>query len=82
MSDFQQSKEKLVVVNIKITRSQRNWLAETASQARENNLEAVPPGERVYPQHLISVAIELLQASNVDWSQVRNIEELRKQLNL
>jgi hypothetical protein len=49
---------------------------------RENNLEPVPPSERVFPQHLIGVAIDLLSKTDVDWSQVRNVEELRKWLNL
>ncbi len=75
-------KEKLVTVNIKITRSQQEWLAQTARTVRENNDEPVPPAERVFPQHLIGVAIDLLQQAEVDWSQVRNVEDLWKQLNL
>lgn len=74
--------EKLTTVNIKIGKSQKQWLYDTASQVRENNKDPVAPADRVYPQHLIGVAIELLQASEVDWSQVRNIEELRQHLNL
>jgi hypothetical protein len=74
--------EKLVTVNIKITKSQKDWLADTASQVRENNMEPVPPAERVYPQHLIGVAIDLLRSADVDWNLVQNIEELREQLNL
>lgn len=77
-----QNGEKLVTVNIKITKAQKDWLADTASQVRDNNSEPVPPSERVYPQHLIGVAIELLQAAQVDWLQVRNVEDLREQLNL
>lgn len=75
-------KEKLVTINIKITRSGQEWLTDTARQVRENNLEPVPPNERVFPQHLIGVAIELLSKADVDWSQVRNVEELRNALNL
>lgn len=75
-------KEKLVTINIKISRSQQEWLTNAARMVRDNNLEPVPPGERVYPQHLIVVAIELLQMAEVDWSQVRNVEELRKGLNI
>jgi hypothetical protein len=75
-------KGKLVPINIKITRRQHEWLNDTARTVRENNSEPVPPNERVFPQHLIGVAINLLQASDVDWSQVRNVEELRKVLNL
>ncbi|MBE9168651.1 hypothetical protein IQ238_14440 [Pleurocapsales cyanobacterium LEGE 06147] len=74
--------EKLVKVNINIRKDQKDWLAETASQVRENNLNPVPPSERVYPQHLIGVAIDLLQAAGVDWGEVRNVEELRERLNL
>jgi hypothetical protein len=74
--------EKLVTINIKITKTKKEWLAETASQVRENNTEPVPPSERVYPQHLIGVAIDLLKSADVDWNLVQNIEELREQLNL
>jgi hypothetical protein len=74
--------EKLVTINIKITKGQKDWLAETASQVRDNNNEPVLPSERVYPQHLIGVAIELLRSADVDWNLVQNIEELREQLNL
>ncbi|WP_206818272.1 hypothetical protein [Chroococcus sp. FPU101] len=76
------STEKLVSINIKITKAQRDWLGLVASQVRDNNTEPVLPNERVYPQHLIGMAIKLLKAAEVDWSQVRNVEELRKALNL
>ncbi len=75
-------KKKLVTVNVKITKAQKDWLAETASLVRDNNLEPVPPALRVYPQHLIGVAIDLLQAAEVDWNQVKNVEDLREQLNV
>ena len=75
-------KGKLVPINIKITRRQHEWLNDTARNVRLNNSEPVPPNERVFPQHLIGVAIDLLQASGVDWSQVKNVEELWKVLNL
>ncbi len=75
-------KKKLVAVNVKITKAQKDWLAETASLVRDNNLEPVPPALRVYPQHLIGVAIDLLQAAEVDWDKVKNVEDLREQLNL
>jgi hypothetical protein len=75
-------KEKLVTINIKITRVQQEWLTDTARQVRENNLDPVPPAERVFPQHLIGVAVDLLRKAEVDWSQVKNVEELRKWLNL
>ncbi|MEH1830664.1 MAG: hypothetical protein V7L29_00895 [Nostoc sp.] len=38
--------------------------------------------DRVYPQHLIGVAVELLQKSDIDWSRVKNAENLRQQLKL
>lgn len=74
--------ERLVTVNIKILESQQEWLTDTAKKVRQNNDTPVPAPERVYPQHLIQTAIELLQSSDVDWSQVRNIGELKKHLNL
>ncbi len=77
-----QKKEQLVTVNIKIRKNQKEWLANTASTVRDNNLDPVPPAERVYPQHLIGVAIDLLQNVDVDWGQVKNVEELREHLNL
>lgn len=73
---------KLVAVNIKITKTQKDWLTNTAAQVRDNNTEAVPPSERVYPQHLIGIAIDLLQAADVDWQNVRNIKDLQELLNL
>lgn len=75
-------KEKPVTINIKITRTQHDWLTDTARTVRDNNTEAVPPGERVYPQHLIGVAIELLLSCDVDWSQVKNTEDLKRLLSL
>ena len=75
-------KKKLVTVNVKITKAQKDWLAETASQVRDNNLEPVPPALRVYPQHLIGVAIDLLQAAEVDWDKVKSIGDLLEHLNL
>lgn len=75
-------KEKPVTINIKITRTQHDWLTDTARTVRDNNTEAVPPGERVYPQHLIGVAIELLLSCEVDWSQIKNAEDLKRLLNL
>ena len=77
-----QKKEQLVTVNIKIRKNQKEWLANTASTVRDNNTEPVPPAERVYPQHLIGVAIDFLSAADVDWGEVRNVEELRELLNL
>lgn len=75
-------KEKPVTVNIKISRTQHEWLTDTARTVRDNNTEPVPPGDRVYPQHLIGVAIELLQAGDIDWSEVKNVEDLKRLLDI
>lgn len=74
--------DPLTTVNIKIPRSAQRWLQDTAQQVRENNPEPVPPAQRVYPQHLIQAAIALLQAQDVDWDNVRNVDDLRNGLNL
>lgn len=74
-------KEKPITVNIKITRAQHDWLNDTSRQVRENNDEPVPAVDRVYPQHLIGVAIDLLKATGVDWNTVTNLQDLRKQLS-
>ena len=74
--------EKLVTINIKITRTQQSWLTETARKVRDNNETPVAPSERGFPQHLIGVAIDLLHDSDIDWSTVRNLEDLRQQLRL
>lgn len=75
-------KEKLVKVNINIRKDQKDWLADTASLVRDNNTEPVPPSERVYPQHLIRVAIDLLQSVDVDWDEIKNVEQLKEHLNI
>ncbi|MGL4499119.1 MAG: hypothetical protein ACRCU2_08655, partial [Planktothrix sp.] len=69
-------------LNIKISRRQKDWLSDTAQTIRDNNEEPVAPADRVYPQHLIQVAIDLLKSSEVDWSKIRNVEELRGHLNI
>jgi hypothetical protein len=74
--------DKLVHINIKVLESQQEWLADTAKEVRASNDEPVPAKERVYPQHLIGVAIDLLHASNIDWQEVKNIETLRQLLGL
>ena len=78
----QPAHEKLVAINIKITRAQQRWLADTARTVRDNNNTPVAPSERVFPQHLIGVAIDLLQVTEIDWSQIKNLEDLRQQLKL
>lgn len=75
-------KETLTTINIKIERKQQRWLQDTAQQVRDNNETAVPPNERVYPQHLIGIAIELLKAQDLDWEEIHNIEELKEALNI
>jgi hypothetical protein len=72
--------EIMVNVNIKMSQSQQEWLAATAKTVRRNNSLPVPAKERVYPQHLISLAVELLQSANVDWEEVKTIEDLRERL--
>lgn len=74
--------DPLTTVNIKIPRSAQRWLQDTAQQVRENNPEPVPPAQRVYPQHLIQAAIALLQTQDIDWDSVRNVDDLRNELNL
>ena len=75
-------KEERVTVNIKVNESQQEWLADTAKQVRRNNTEPVAAIDRVYPQHLIGIAIDLLKASNLDWEKVQNIQDLRKVLDI
>ncbi len=76
------SKNKLVNINIKVNKSQKDWLTDKAFEVRENNDDPVPPKERVYPQHLIGVAIALLQSQDIDWSEIKNEQQLRELLNL
>ena len=74
--------DPLQPVNIKLPRSQRDWLGKTSQQVRDNNPTPVSGPDRVFPQHLITVAVELLQGADVDWSTVQNVQDLRKQLEL
>jgi hypothetical protein len=69
--------ERMVTINIKIPQSQQDWLADTARDVRANNDEPVPSSDRVYPQHLVQAAVDLLKSSNVNWAEVRNIKDLR-----
>ena len=79
-SGASQPTEIMVNVNIKMSQTQQEWLAATAKMVRRNNSLPVPAKERVYPQHLISLAVELLQSANVDWEEVKTIEDLRERL--
>ncbi|NJL19605.1 MAG: hypothetical protein HC895_00320 [Leptolyngbyaceae cyanobacterium SM1_3_5] len=38
--------------------------------------------DRCDPQPLVPVAIDLLAEASVDWSKLRNVEDLREELNL
>ena len=76
------SSETLTTVNIKIRREQHQWLSDTARKVRDNNFEPVRPNERVYPQHLIGVAIELLKNYDLKWGEIKTVEDLQDQLNL
>jgi hypothetical protein len=75
-----QPTEIMVNVNIKMSQSQQEWLAAKAKTVRRNNSLPVPAKERVYPQHLISLAVELLQSADVAWEDVKTIADLREQL--
>jgi hypothetical protein len=75
--------ERLITVNIKILETQQEWLADKAKKIRQGNKpNPVLPGDRVYPVHLIQAAIDLLMSTDLDWSQVRNVAELKQQLGL
>jgi hypothetical protein len=75
-----QPTEIMVNVNIKMSQSQQEWLAAKAKMVRRNNSLPVPAKERVYPQHLIGLAVELLQSAAVDWEEVKTIADLRERL--
>ena len=77
-----QKQERFVKVNIKLNESQQEWLADTAKQVRRNNDEPVAAIDRVYPQHLIGIAIDLLKDSDIDWDKIQNIQDLKKTLDL
>jgi KilA-N domain len=81
-SIFAERDSQRVSINIKLDRELQEWLTDTAQTIRDSMGQPTLPEERIYPQHLIGVAIEKLSAANVDWNLVQNIEELRKQLNL
>lgn len=73
---------KPVTINIKIERDQHEWLSDTARVVRDNNEAPVAPGDRVFPQHLIGVAVDLLRSNDVDWSKVKTAEDLKRILKL
>ena len=82
VGQHQPQPEKLVNINVKITRTSQTWLSQTARTVRDNNDTPVAPRLRVFPQHLIGVAIDLLHSTDIDWNTIRNIEDLRQQLKL
>lgn len=75
-------KSKIATLNIQVTRTQQRWLQDKAQDIRDNNETPVPGPERVYPVHLIQVAIDLLKTQDINWAEVTDTEELRNQLNL
>lgn len=74
--------KKTATLNIQVTRAQHRWLQNMAQDIRDNNDEPVAGPQRVYPVHLIQAAIDLLRSQNVEWDEVRDVEGLRKHLNL
>jgi len=69
-------------INIDIGESRHNRLNELAAQIRANNTEPVAPSERMYPIHLIQIAIDfLLDGVEIDWDKVQKPDDLRKVLN-
>ncbi|WP_218080876.1 hypothetical protein [Anthocerotibacter panamensis] len=75
-------KPRKKTIQTELSLEHHRWLVETAEQIRSNSTEPTPPDQRCYPQHLISVAIDMLQASGLDWTRVQGVKNLRKQLGL
>ena len=72
--------EPPATINIKISRQQQQWLTDTAKTIRSNSQQPTCPSERIYPQHLISIAIELLQNAGVNWYRVGNLADIEQGL--
>lgn len=69
-------------INIDIGESRHNRLNELAAQIRANNTDPVAPSDRMYPIHLIQIAIDLLlDGLELDWDKIQKPEDLRKVLN-
>ena len=69
-------------INIDIGESRHNRLNELAAQIRANNADPVAPSERMYPIHLIQIAIDfLLDGFEIDWDKIQKPDDLRKVLN-
>ena len=72
--------EPPATINIKISRQQQQWLTDTAQNIRHNSQQPTCPSDRIYPQHLISIAIDLLQNTGVNWYRVGNLAEIEQGL--
>lgn len=69
-------------VNIDIGESRHNRLNEIAAQIRASNTDPVAPSDRMYPIHLIQIAIDfLLDGLEIDWNEIKKPEDLREVLN-
>ena len=69
-------------VNIDIGEGRHNRLNEIAAQIRASNTDPVAPSERMYPIHLIQIAIDfLLDGLEIDWNEIKKPEDLREVLN-
>jgi hypothetical protein len=83
LSDFSQTEASSPVsVKQPAKKAKADKLVHIAKEVRASNDEPVPAKERVYPQHLIGVAIDLLKASDIDWQGVKNVQDLRQLLDL
>lgn len=74
--------ESYATLNIQIARQRQRWLQDTAQQVRDNSTEPVPPIERVYPCHLIEIAIDLLKSQDINWDEIKTAEGLRDRLKI
>ncbi|VEP13115.1 hypothetical protein H1P_1830013 [Hyella patelloides LEGE 07179] len=72
--------ETPATINIKISRQQQQWLTDTAKNIRDSNPQPTTPNERIYPQHLIGIAIELLQNAGINWQQVGSVDDITQGL--
>ena len=69
-------------INIDIGERRHNRLTEIAAQIRANNIDPVAPSERMYPIHIIQIAIDfLLDGVDIDWDEIQKPEDLRETLN-
>ena len=69
-------------INIDIGERRHNRLNDIAAQIRASNIDPVVPSERMYPIHLIQIAIDfLLDGLEIDWKEIQKPEDLRELLN-